>query len=440
MPNLTDSQTSFLRGIFSAAPDAAVSSLEKALSVEADNPGPMASVYGLLAHEATERRTRCQVFGPLAALCRPSETRAVRFPSRTIAKLWNGLRAIHGAQTALAEGVLSRKENDPALFNELCAFAAAGLRSREAAFAPAIEILSATDPGAVDEFACYLDLVPITRDALDKLPDWIGRLTEERSAAARLAYKDAGALSDEAGPRFFEILYANVPDPWLILRVLSAVMDRPSDAYVAASELARFGDYLLEDIDRRLEAFAEFNPDGGREKGLAAGETIHVAALIIAEFETSIELNKEGPWGRRLIKQRQTMAGLAEARYNQIDKALDAATPLLAVRFGKGVRGFPRIDADPEPRFLLRAEGLLGFFDHSRGYASQCGFGAVRAKAGEKIEGRLDQYVEDLLDMLRAREIENLDRIRAYLDVAAELMEAVRGEKAARIIRRRAAA
>ncbi|MBV9510728.1 MAG: hypothetical protein JO303_10650, partial [Caulobacteraceae bacterium] len=170
------------------------------------------------------------------------------------------------------------------------------------------------------------------------------------------------------------------------------------------------------------------------------GETIHIAALAIAEFETSVDLNKDGPWGRRLVKQRQTMASLAETRYNQIDKALDAATPLQAIRFGKGVRGFPRIDADPEPRFLLRAEGLMGFFDHSRAYASQCGFGSARAKVAEKIEARLDQYVEDLLDMLRAEEVSDLDRVRAYLDVAAELIAVVRGAKAAQIIRRRAAA
>ena len=442
MPDLTDTQATFLRGLFRAAPDAAVSSLEKALSTEVENGGAMAKVHGLVAHEAAERRLRAAVFGPLVAVCRPTSSRALRFPTRTIANLWEALRGAYPEQTARAEGAFLRDEDDaPEIYNELCAIVAEGLREASPAFGPAIEALAGAGPGAVAEFVNYLDLAPLTREALTKLPEWLGRLTEERAVAARIAYKDAAALSDDDGPRYFEILFANLPEPWLILRVLSAVMDRPADGYVAVSELAHFGEYVMEDIDRRLEIFSKFSPDKGREAGVAAGEAIRIAGQQISEFETSIELsNREGPWGKRLIKQRQTMAALAEARYAEIEKALDQALPQQMVKFGKGLRGHPKLTLDPDPRLLLRGEGLMGFFDHSRNYASQSGFGAARAKVAEKIEARLDQYVEDLLEMLRAEEIENLDRVRSYLEVSADFMEATRGEKAAQIVRRRAAA
>jgi len=439
MPGLSETQTSFLRDIFRAAPDAAVSGLQKALSAEADNGGAMAKVFGLVAEEAADRRVRAAVFGPVMALCRPTKSRALRFPPRTIPNLWTALRNAYPDEIAQAESACLRKESPNAeIYDRLCDIAAEGLRTGGVAFEPVIDALAASGANAVAEFAAYLDLASLARDGLAKLPEWIGRLTEERAAAARIAYKDACNHSEDAGPRYFEILYANLSEPWLILRVLSAVMDTPSDSYVAVSELARFGEYIMEDIDRRLELFGKFNPDQGREAGMAAGETIHIAAQEIAEFETSIELNKEGPWGRRLIKQRQTMANLAETRYGQIDKALDQAMPLQMVKFGRGVKGHPKLVLDPDPRLLLRGEGLMGFFDHSRNYASQCGFGAARAKVAEKIEARLDQYVEDLLEMLHAEEIENLDRIRAYLEVSADFMGAARGEKAAQIVRRRA--
>jgi hypothetical protein len=439
MPGLSETQTTFLRGIFRAAPDAAVNSLQKALSGEADSGGAMAKVFGLVAEEAADRRVRAAVFGPVMALCRPTPSRALRFPSRTIPNLWTALRTAYPDEILLAEGACLRDESQRAeIFDRLCDIAAEGLRNGDEAFEPAVDALAASGPKAVSEFAAFLDLAPLAREGLAKLPEWIGRLTEERAAAARIAYKDACNHSEDAGPRYFEILYANLSEPWLILRVLSAVMDRPADSYVAVSELARFGEYIMEDIDRRLEIFSKFSADQGREAGVAAGETIHVAAQEIAEFETSIDLNKEGPWGRRLIKQRQTMANLAEMRYGQIDKALDQALPLQMVKFGKGYKGHPKLTLDPDPRLLLRAEGLMGFFDHSRNYASQSGFGAARAKIAEKIDARMDQYVEDLLEMLHAAEIENLDRVRSFLEASADIMQAARGEKAAQIVRRRA--
>jgi len=82
----------------------------------------------------------------------------------------------------------------------------------------------------------------------------------------------------------------------------------------------------------------------------------------------------------------------------------------------------------------------MAFFDYSRQFASQSGYGAARTKAAEKIEARLDQYVEDLLEMLHSQQVETLERVRGYLEVSATMMEATRGEKAGQIIRRRAAA
>jgi hypothetical protein len=42
--------------------------------------------------------------------------------------------------------------------------------------------------------------------------------------------------------------------------------------------------------------------------------------------------------------------------------------------------------------------------------------------------------------MLRTQEAEMLARVRGYLEVSAGMMEAARGEKAGRVVRRRAAA
>ena len=444
MPTLTYHQASLLGGLFKAAPDSTISRLEIALANEAEEGGPMADVHGLVAREAAERRARRAVFGPIAALCGVGGSTGVRFPRRVIGQLWNALCVTQPALVSAAQGAWSRGEDDqvtPAdIYNRLCALAAEGLQGDSPEYAAARATLEQAGPDVPQDFNRFLELVPLGRHATSRLPDWVGRLNDEKSAAARLAYKDAVALADDAGPRLFDMLLANLPQPWMILRVLSAVMDRPKDTFVAVSELARFGEFVLDDIDQRLAQFRKFEPEHGREAGIDASELLHVVAQEIAEFETSIDLKKDGPWGMRVVKQRQTMAQLAETRFGQIEKALDQALPLQMVRFGKGLRGQPKLVADPDPHMVQRAEGLLGFFDHTRAYASQFGFGASRTKVAEMLAAKLDQYVEDLLELLRADEVSNMERVRAYLDIAADFTGASAGEQAAQIVRRRAAA
>jgi len=444
MPSLTEQQASLLGGLFKAVPDSTVTRLEIALANEAEKGGSLANVHGLIAREAAERRVRCAVFGPISALCGVGGSSCVRFPRRTIAQLWSALEETQPGMVSAARSAWSRDPDDqvgPAdIYNRLCACANAGLRSASPSFDAARATLEQAGSEALQDFNGFLDLAPLGRQTIVRLPEWMGRLNEEKSAAARLAYKDAGDLSEDAGPRLFDILLANLPQPWMILRIMSAVMDRPKDSFAASSELARFGEFVLDDIEQRLSRVRGFEADQGRVAGIEASEMLHVAAQEIAEFESSIDLKKDGPWGRRVVKQRQALAQMAETRFGQIEKALDKALPLEMPRFGKGARGHPNLGVDPDPIMVRRAAGLLGFFDHTRTYASQYGFGASRAKVAETIQSRLNHYVEDLLELLRANEFSNTGRLRAYLDIAAEFTGAADGEKAAQIVRRRAAA
>ena len=86
---------------------------------------------------------------------------------------------------------------------------------------------------------------------------------------ARLAYRDCVAIRPDAGPLFFRMLSSGMAEPWMVLRLISAVMDRPAERYIAASELAVFGEETLEAAETCLEAVRSFNPDGGVEAARA---------------------------------------------------------------------------------------------------------------------------------------------------------------------------
>jgi hypothetical protein len=256
----------------------------------------------------------------------------------------------------------------------------------------------------------------------------------------RLAFRDATVISPDAGPRFLELMLCRLEEPWQILRVVSALMENPSDAYLAASELAHVGERLMADIDKRLDDLTAFDPSGGTAAGGVAAEAVRLAVAQISEFELSIDLKKDGPWGRRISKQKQTLAQKVEALLNKADDAVDRAMPLKPVKFGAKTRGAPSYKNPPDPRAVTKAEGLLSFLHMVRGSASAGGYASLRAKTIEKLDERLDRYVEDVLEHLRAPDAEQADIARQYLDIAATLVGLYRDEKAAQIVRRRAAA
>ena len=303
------------------------------------------------------------------------------------------------------------------------------------------ELLEGFRPGAAGEMVACLELCPIAREALRHLPGWLARMTDVRQAAARLMYKDAVALAEDAGPRLMEILSARLAEPWTILRIVSAVMLKPDDRYAAGSEIADLGARLLRDIDRRIDMVKGFDYDGGAAAGDDAARTLRIAAAIAAEFEQSLTMTRDGPWGQRLAKQKQNMASAAEGHLRKVEKAVAEALPVQPVRAGgRSARAEPRLDAPPNPAAVPRAQALLTFFAGIRSTAAQGGYGAARAKVGEEVAHYLDSYVEEFLATLRSRDPEHMDNAARYLDTAADFSALVHDDQTAQIIRRRAAA
>ena len=79
--------------------------------------------------------------------------------------------------------------------------------------------------------------------------------------------------------------------------------------------------------------------------------------------------------------------------------------PLKTVKLaGKLMRGVPRLTADPDERMIVKAEGLLAFVDKTRSSAPAGGYASLRSKVVEKLNARLDEYAEDLIEELRKEE------------------------------------
>ena len=441
---MSESKLEMVRALIGQAPDSAIRSLLLALSADEGHDEGLTRVHAMIEAEASDRRARNMAFSPIAPLCvEPGPFTGLCFPPRTLSLIWKALKTEAPEEIRAAKALAAdwrAEESSPELFDRLCARAAARLELGGGAFASAAE---AADTGAGREaLAACLDIAPVTRRALDQMPEWLGRMTSEKAAKLRLAYRDAVAVADDAGPRFFEMLAAHLTEPWLILRVISGVMDRPNETYLAGSELAGFGERVLADIDRRLAEVVAFKSTSGRQTAHAVAAAVHTITIQIAEIEQSINLTPEGPWGRRLAVQKHALATSIEGHLKAANDAVHIALPVQTKRMGpRAAKGIPRLTHDPDPVLVEKAATLLTFMSEVRASAPAGGFASARAKTLESLEHRLDTYVEDVLEEIRTPDgAVDPERARAYLEIAAEFCGLARDEKSAQIVRRRAAA
>ena len=443
MSHMSDAKMALVRGLIEQAPDSAIRSLQIALNADLNHDEGLSAVQYMVETEASDRRTRNLVFAPVAPLCGASGPFcALSFPPRALSLVWKALKAETPDDIATAKALVDHwrgAEMSDDVFDKLCARAAVGLRGGAGDFGAATA--AADGGGGRGSLAACLDIAPIVRHALQEMPEWLGRMTSEKAAKLRLAYRDAVNVADDAGPRFFEMLAAHLTEPWLILRVISGAMDRPTEAYVAGSELAGFGERVLTDIERRVAEISAFKSAAGRPAANAAAQAVHVATIEMAELEQSIQLAPEGAWGQRLSRQKKALATLIEGHLKASDAAVALALPLQTVRMGpRTMRGVPRLTHDPDPVAAEKAATLLTFMHEARSSAAAGGFASARAKTIEALEQRLDTYVEHVLEEIRADDGVDPDRAKAFLEIAAEFCGLVRDESSAQVVRRRAAA
>ncbi len=189
--------------------------------------------------EAAERSLRNTVLRPIAPMFVTDgvDDRRLVFPAAALPHLWHGLRDLAPDVIAAVEAAVAGDGFDEAAgrsCDALTRLAASALRAREQRdFFTAAELCDRSRPGGAAALAACIDLAPIVRKALARLPDWVGHPGDDTSAASRLAYKDAVAIAVDAGPRFFEMIAAQLSPSWMVLRVISAVMDKPTERYLA---------------------------------------------------------------------------------------------------------------------------------------------------------------------------------------------------------------
>ncbi|MEO8113564.1 MAG: hypothetical protein ABI655_04215 [Phenylobacterium sp.] len=445
MAALSESKVEIVRALVTAAPDKVVAALQAALEGTGDD-SPLAVVRRLVTAETADRELRNVILQPIAPMC-VGDGRAPHmlvFPARVLPCLWRGLKLI--APDELKEAALELYDFRPGEsstepFDRPLRMLIEGMRIGEPEpFAEAAQLCEQARPGASAQLLRCLELGPVARRAIIRLPEWTAHfLKDEIVAAARIVYRDAVAIADDAGPCFFDMLAAQLPHPWMVLRIISAVMDKPNERYLADSELGSFGERVMSGIDETIAAIIRIDVEGGPPVALAMAKRVELITLQTAELEKTIELDREHGWGHRIVKQKLALASAVEGRMREADRFVGLSLPTLPEQVKRAHRNVPRLTLPPDPKAMKRAITLLSFARDVRSSADFGGFAAIRTKLLEKTGEMLGRYLDELVDLMKTADAEEMENARAFLKVVAQFAAIVLVDKDADQMRRRLA-
>ena len=436
MAGPTSAQLGAVRTLIETAPDHALRSLQAALLGAGD--GPMGQIRDMVSAEQKARGLRDAVLSPVLPLFGPEGSLGgPRFPRRVCTVLWSELKRRDATLVEEASVEHDGRYPDdpiPPAFDQLCVRAAAHLRATPEAF------FRGEDAGRAEQLAAFFDLAAVARVVLIRLPEWLGKATDERVAQLKLLFKDATGVAEDATPRLLELVLAHLPESSKILRLVAQITDHANDRYLASSELATFGERLLADVDRRIAVVKTFDASGGAAAAQAAADQVNHAGAMLSEIEEDIGLSRDGPWGARVAAARKALAAGVESRLRDVEGQVALALPLQNVRIsGRMTRPAPKLGADPDKLAVERARALTLFLDKVRAAASAGGYGALRNAVAAKIAERMNVYADEALHAINAGEAPDNDRALRYVEIAAEFLGYAEDPKAAQFVRRRAA-
>jgi hypothetical protein len=443
MSALSEQKLEVVRTLVETAPDGVVEGLSAALASAREDTA-LATVRRIVEVEAHDRQLRNLVLLPIAPMCVGDGRDPARlvFPARVLALIWRGLKAAAASDVREAELIFDDYEPGAATepFDRLVRIAAQAIRAGDGAeFKLAAEACEEARASGAEALLACLDLAEVVRGVAHKLAEWAIQQSNEAAIGARLAYKDAVAIAPDAGPKFFQMLAAQLDHEWMILRIISAVMERPTERYMADSEVGIFAERVLADIEAALHKVAKIDLDGGAPAARQAARLVDQITDEISELETYVSLSREQGWGAALMKHRKALASIVEGRLRECEKYFHDALPSSRAKLQRIRRNVPKLSASPDQMVLRRCDTLLTFVAEIRHSANYGGFAAARSKLLETLGEHLDFYVEELLDFVKTGEPESRANARVFLGIAADLSRLVRDEKAADLVRRRTA-
>jgi hypothetical protein len=395
---------------------------------------------------ATPLRMFCRPFEDLLTGHTRKEKQKGRIARASILPVWNwlGQTLVPNAVTAFSIGVKTAAlgfKTDDVMEHAAQFWSAAALAIHEALGSErgrkAARALLESDAAVEDarEMAFLMSIGKETLELQQKLPRPLPTLTDDFVWKLREIYDRVVESSPDAAPYIAVVAMNRLERPWESLKLPLMILRQTQDTLISSTDMGMAGEIMFGDIEMHGSAIRAARPQQFDAEDLLthlAGFTALSSGMVKA-----IEMQRDGKWGQRLMKDRSAVAEVMEGFMERAAKEILAALPTQkSGSYADGPR-VPDISQAADPEKTERGMNYAGLVVGCRQLAPAASFGAANKNALEEVALALKSYNEDLLKELRAAEGERRMHAEQYFAIATELAGMFFSADEAEILRRR---
>ena len=397
----------------------------------------------MLDAERLDRVRRGRAFAPLIPLFRPRAdgVASMTFPARVLGRVWK--IASQGEADFLPilddqeERSIGRATQVSA---RLCVAAAAAVRDQPDAVWPVAWSEAQVREKGLTDLACSFDLGLLAHRAMPSLKAWVGRPSEDQLAELRLLVRDAAAIAPDGTQRLLDILFANLADAALVLRLVSHSSSAAGrEVFLAESELAVFVERLIGAVEDRVATIARWRPADVKDVVGPLQEILTWSAGVLTELDMTIEMRAGGVWGKQVRDARIRINEKLSRLLGSVEGAVDKALPTIRMQTsGRMTRRVPRLDVAVDDEAVQAATAALALLRAVRTTAGVFGCEQQRWSVLEALKESLSAYADAGLEAINAGDWPDETLALNMIGTAAGFLELIEATDAARTVRRRA--
>jgi len=288
------------------------------------------------------------------------------------------------------------------------------------------------------EMALLLQAAPQFRALQAGVPRGTKKLSAEELAFIRQSYDTLMVQLPDQAVYVPVVVLRRLSKPANVMEALKILARTESDAKIAETTLALAGDLLISDFEAKAKFLTTTQLGEANTNEVLA--QLEQFTEMSAGLTQSLDIRREGRWGKRLVETRAKLSETMERRIEKIPDEIIGAFPITSAG-SYAARGGPRPNFGrwPDDAKIGRAGNLALFLGGSRWLAGKALFGVSHKAAVERISKFLVAYGDDLVGELKAGDPDAVGRCQAHLQALLRVTELVMGEQEADILRRRAA-